>query len=110
MINLLTSNRRRPDQASAADVSFSRREAELSGYGGVGLGGVKHGSTKIRRRGVVNLRVEKGSDFVGFVLESSWKNSSSALLTVHQVELFTTGYLCIDSTCSGNQMRFFGFG
>lgn len=52
---ILTSDRRRPDQPSTSDVSFGRWEAELSWYGCVGLGGVKHRRTEVRRRGVVHL-------------------------------------------------------
>lgn len=55
---VLTSDRRRPDQTSASDVSFGRREAELTWYGGVGLGGVKHGRAQVRRGRVVHLERE----------------------------------------------------
>lgn len=51
----LTSHRRAPDQASAPDVSFGRREAELTWYGRVGLGGVEHGGPQVGRRRVVHL-------------------------------------------------------
>lgn len=60
-MSVLTSNRRRPDQTSASNWSFGWREAKLTWYGGVGLRGIKHGRTKIRCRGVVNLE-EEGRD------------------------------------------------
>lgn len=61
--HILTSNRRRPDQTSTPNMSFGCWEAELTWYGSVGLGGIKHGRTEVRRWGVVHLRRRQEKTF-----------------------------------------------
>lgn len=62
--SVLTSDRRRPDQTSTSHVSFGCWETELTRNGGVGLGGIKHGSTKVRRSGIVHLRETEAEEEV----------------------------------------------
>lgn len=54
-LHVLTSDGWRPDQTATSHVSFGWREAELTRYGGVGMGGIKDRRTEICRWGIVHL-------------------------------------------------------